>query len=172
MEIEAAIRRRLLNDPTVTVYVVDRVFTHRLHDGVDLDNTGRRAIVVRRAGGWATPDPVTTQQYPILSVDCYAGNTRDPDGNIAAFDATSSAYALYRAVDAVLHAPERGTWWGAVGSNPGLLVIASQRWAEPYAETSSDLLRGRATTGEELGSATVVVARYAVTCAHTSPAPA
>lgn len=170
MEVEAAIRRRLLDDPTVAGYVVDRVFTHRLHDGVDLDGTGRRAIVVRRAGGWATPDPVTTQEYPLVSVDCYAGNSRDADGNITAFDATSGAYALWRAADRLLHAPERGTWWGAVGSKPGLLVIASQRWGEPYAETASDLLRGRATTGEELGGATVVVARYAITCVHTQAA--
>jgi hypothetical protein len=170
MEVEAAVRRRLLDDPTVAGYVADRVFTHRLHDGVDLDSTGRRAVVVRRVGGWATPDPVTTQEYPLLSVDCYAGNSRDSAGNVAAFDATSGAYAVFRAADAVLHAPERGTWWGAVGSNPGLLVVASQRFAEPFAETSSDLLRGRASTGEELGSATVVVCRYAITCVHTQRA--
>lgn len=171
MEIEPATRRRLLADPTVAGYVTDWVFTHRLHDGVDVGKVGRRAIVVRRVGGWATPDPVTSQEYPLLSIDCYAGDTRDTDGNITAFDATSSAFALYRAVDALLHNPERGAWWGAVGSNPGLLVVASQRFSEPFAETSSSLSSGRASTGEVLGShATVVSARYAVTCAHTRAA--
>lgn len=171
MEIEPATRRRLLNDPTVAAYVVDWVFTHRLHQGVDVGETGRRAIVVRRVGGWATPDPVTTQEYPLLSIDCYAGDSRDSAGNITAFDATSSAFALWRAADRVLHNPERGTWWGAVGSRPGLLVVTSQRWSEPFAETSSALSSGRASTGEWLGEhATLVSARYAIDCAHTQAA--
>lgn len=171
MEVEAAIRRRLLSDPTVAGYVGERVFTHRLHDGVDVGETGRRAIVVRRVGGWATPDPVTTQEYPLVALDCYAGDSRDGEGNITAFDATSSAYAVWRAADRLLHNPERGTWWGAIGSNPGLLVVTSQRWSEPFAETASSLLQAQASTGVQLGAhATLVSARYAIDCVHTKAA--
>jgi hypothetical protein len=171
VEIEPATRRRLLDDPTVAGYVDGKGFTHRLHDGVDVGETGGRAFVVRRVGGWATPDPVTSQEYPLLSIDCYAGDSRDAGGNITAFDATSGAFALWRTIDAVLHAPERGTWWGAIGSNPGLLVVTSQRWGEPFAETGSALLSARASTGEVLGEhATLVSGRYAIQCAHTQKA--
>lgn len=160
MEIEAAVRRRLLADPTVTGYVGDRVWMFRLENRVD--PLGQRAVVVYRASGWAQPERYegAGAEFPTLVVECWADCTRDGDGEIAHTDRVANALAVWRAVHRVLHNPRRGQVWGAVGSNPGLLVNTSSLWFEP------EHLEGRGERrGVPLGDAACVPATYALNVA-------
>lgn len=130
MELETAARRHLLRIPSVTGYVGRRVFKNTLVESPA--GTAGYAIVVRRAVGWTTPDTVKTLEYPRLIVECWADPDREPTGETAVENAIDKAYALYRAVDRVLHG-RRDEWWGAGGTDPGLRVISCVRAGDPVA---------------------------------------
>lgn len=129
MEVDAAVRRELLNDPTVTGYVVDKVFRRSLWDNLEVLK-GARAIVVKRGTGWAIPQRKNTQEYPTIFLECWADGDRDADGNLVIDNGIDNAFALYRAADNVLHMKDEGIW-GAYGTSPGLEVIGCARAAEP-----------------------------------------
>lgn len=129
MEVHSAMRRRALEAPAITGYTSERVWRGDLEEG--LERTGKAALVFNRKPGWATPDTVQTIEYPTVWADCYADPTRDEFGDVALDDGEDKAYALARAVERTFHA-RRGEWWGAVGSNPGLMVVTCVRGQEPY----------------------------------------
>lgn len=159
MEVEAAARRLLIADQTVNGYVNGKVFRYRLEEKIE--GTSGRAIVVARNNGWATPDPVTTQEFPILTVKCYADPSRDSEGNIRSTDAEDGAFALWRAVDKLLHG-KRDEYWG--GPSNGLRVVTSQRWQEPVLITERD--RHGQTAGDPLGDTVYVHGQYALQVIH------
>ena len=158
MELEPAVRRRLLADPTVVGYVGDRIYPHRLEERVD--PLGLRAIVIYAGPWWGDAERYesASAEYPTLVVDCWADCTRDEDGNIARLDRVQNAGAVWRAVHRVLHNPPRGEVWGEVGSNPGLLVNTATLWFRPGAIEGADAKR----TGTPLQDAAVVSATYAM----------
>jgi len=159
MELETAVRKVLLGDATVTGYVGAKVHKHRL-DGV-LDRTGGRAVVVRRVGGWNRPNDITTQEFPLLEVQCWADHDRDANGDLATANAEEKAWALARAIDPLLHG-KRGVTWGEEDDRPGLPVDGCSRWAEGVVLSASQAA-GRARTSEE---AVYVSVQYAVNCFH------
>lgn len=161
MELEPAVRRRLLEDPTIRGYVGDRIYIHRLEDRVD--PLGLRAIVLYAGPWWAEADRYTGAgaEYPTLVADHWADCTRTGDGDIARLDRVQNAKAVWRAVHRVLHNPPRGEVWGAVGSNPGLLVNTSTLWFAPSALEGAEVRR----TGTPLQDAAVVPATYALNTA-------
>lgn len=120
MEVVSAARRRLLATEAVRSQVGDKVWKYRLEDG--LETSSGKAIVCLEDPGWATPVPDKTIEFPTLVVDCYADPTRDGDKMIRTYDAEEKALALARVVKDELHM-KRAEWWGAVGSNPGLMVV-------------------------------------------------
>jgi hypothetical protein len=128
VEIDAAARRRVMSIVPIVGYVQSKVFRFRLEQTVQ--GTGGRAIVVTRQAGWQTPDPVQTYASPMLWIDCYADPDRDQAGLMV------QAYAVARCLD-VLH-NERDTYWGAVGSNPGLRVVYCGKAGEPRLMTDAD----------------------------------
>jgi len=165
MELEAALRRQLLSLPVVTGYVQDRVWKFRLED--DIDGTGQRAIVVSRAGGWASPLPRNTQEFPVARIQFWADHTRNPDGTIATEDGQTSAWAMYRATDPLFHGV-RDVRWGADGDGEGgMFVIGCSRWSEPREDSVAALATGRpgSTDSDRLEAACVVV-DYAVQVIH------
>jgi hypothetical protein len=165
VEIEPAARKRLLDDVTVRGYVgPDGVYKHQLLEHVD--QQGTRKIVVRRSGGWAGPDRIQSSEYPVLAVDCWAdcSRTAGPNSPKRNFDCIENAWALFRAVDPLLHRI-RNQWWGAYASNPGLRVFESVRSREPIAVTKDESHGGRF-YAVELGESCVVTAEYNVWCAH------
>lgn len=143
-------------------YVVGKVFRHRLEEPVD--GTAGMAIVVDRNNGWATPDPVKSQEFPILRLKCYADPDRDAQGQIARLNAEDKAWALYRAADRLVHAAQRGARVGAIGADPGLMVVASSRSKEPALVTEKD--RHGVTAGDPLGDSVYVVAEYNLIVVH------
>lgn len=161
MELPAAARRLLLQQPSVVGYVQSRVFKHQLWDHVD--GTGGRAVVVRMSGGWGTPDRTQTSQFPLLGVDCWADCTRDSEGDKVEEDSLDNAWAVYRVVDAVLH-QVRNAMWGASGSDQGAYVVESVRYQEPYHQSLSD--GGQYGLGlpykVDMGDCAVVTTMYAV----------
>lgn len=159
MELPAAARRLLMQQPSVTGYVGSKVYKHKLWDHVD--RTGGRAVVVRMAGGWETPDRIQTSQFPILAVDCWADCSRDGAGDKAAEDALDNAWAVYRVVDPVLHRV-RNAMWGASGADEGAYVVESFRWQEPFHQTKQDQAGAAVPYSVDMGEAAVVVAQYAV----------
>lgn len=169
MELEPAARHRLLADATVTGYVVKRVFTHRLMES--LKGTSGLAVVVRRSGGWSTPDQSRTAEYPLLTVQCWADPDRE-SGEVAVGNALNKAWALYRAVDPIFHMV-RGERWGYSTSPPrdGLMIVRSSRWAEPSPSDSSSVSTQRGATFEQAllsdGGGMVEVS-YACEVAHGS----
>lgn len=170
MEIEAATRRMLLADPTVNGYVAGKVFKFRLQE----QPTGGRALVVRRIGGWTAPGQ-GSQEYPLVEVQCWADHTRDAEGLMVTADAEENAWALYRAVNPLMH-DVRNAWWGAMGSNPGLLIIGSYRSGEPIPFQGRSVgtppgTRGGAGAGQhDRGDLMYVSATYAVQTVHTKAA--
>lgn len=116
---------------TVNGYVAAKVFKHALL--VSPAGTGGCAIVVRRVGGWTQPDPVTSQEYPRLLIECYADPDRNTDGTKKVENGTDKAWALWRAVDAAIAAGRRDQWWGAGGDDSGLRIITCVRTGEPTA---------------------------------------
>jgi hypothetical protein len=165
VEIEPAARKRLLEDPTVRGYVDgDGVYKHQLLQHVD--QQGTRRIVVRRSGGWGSPDRVQSSEYPILAVDCWADCTREngPGSPKRSFDCIENALALYRVVDSLLHRV-RNQWWGAYGAHEGLRVFEVTRSREPFPITKDESHGGRF-FGVELGESCCVTAEYNVWCAH------
>lgn len=162
MELEPAVRRKLLADPTITGYVGDRVYLYRLEDRVD--PLGLRAIVLAAGPWWAEADRYTGAgaEFPTLLVGCWADCTRNADGEITHLDRVQNAKAVARAVHRVLHNPPRGQVWGEVGSNPGLLVNTSSLWL------SSTHLEGKDVhwLGTPLGDAAVQPVTYALNVAQ------
>lgn len=160
MEIESAARRVLLLDQTVAGLVARWVFKWRLEEKVD--GTGKQAIVLWRDQGWSTPDPVNTNEYPLLTVDCYSDASRGADGEMLAEDNVDRAFGLYRVVDRALLSVGRGKKWGAFGSDPGLLVNSVQRWSEPFKTEQSDQHQG----DPPLGDVAKVTTTYAFDLVH------
>ena len=99
-----------------------KVWKYRLEDPVD--GSGGRAIVVKRVGGWAGPNAVNTQEFPKIRLELWSDHSRDLDGDVAAYDGLTSAFAMFRAVDPLLHGV-RDVRWGAV------FVVGCSRWSEP-----------------------------------------
>lgn len=159
MELPAAARRLLMQQPPVTGYVGSKVYKHQLWTHVD--QTGGRAIVVRLAGGWDTPDRIQSSQFPILAVDSWADCSRAETGDKLAEDALDNAWAVYRVVDPVLHRV-RNQMWGASGSDEGAYVVESFRWQEPYSQTKHDQAGAALPYAVDMGEAAVVTAQYAV----------
>lgn len=155
----SAVRRHLLNEPTVTGQVQQRVFKHRLMEKVD--GTGKSALVVKRSGGWATPDPRKTIEFPVLVVECWADHARMPGGEIAVANAEDRAWALARVVDVLLHG-QRDVWWGTFGSERGLKVVSSRRDSEPVLEDQTD----QHEAGSNMGDSVLVRCRYALEIVH------
>jgi hypothetical protein len=162
VEVETAAKRYLEQELTVRGMVADRVYKRKLEEHVD--KTGKRALVVRRDGGWTSPDRVQSSEYPVLAVDCWADNSRDAEGLKMGDDAEDNAWALYRVVDPLLHRI-RSAWWGTGGSREGLRIIESTRWQEPWCQTKAES-HGGVAYSVELGESAVVTARYAVWTAH------
>jgi hypothetical protein len=162
LEVEPAARRRLLTVDTITGYVVDHIYKGTLDTHVE--GTGGRAIVLRAEGGWSQPDPVNTQEYPLLYVDCWSDRSRNASGQATVNDARANARAVWRALDPILHA-RRAERWGAVGSDPGLLVVGCSRWTEPTTLDAASAHRGN-WLGIPLGDCAVVTAAYALIIAH------
>lgn len=129
MEIEAGVRRLLLDDPAVSGYVGTKVWKYRLEDA--LDGSGGRAIVVSRVGGWTSPNELNTQEFPKLRVELWADQSRNEDGTISVNDGESSAFAMFRVVDPLLHGV-RDVRWG------DLFVVGCSRYSEPFVDKSSD----------------------------------
>jgi hypothetical protein len=159
MELETAARRFLLADATVRGYVQDRVWKFRLEQKID--GTGQAALVVERSNGWTAPDVVKSMEFPVLRVRSYVDPRRDMDGQIAELDAEDRAYALYRTLDRLLHG-RRDVWMGTVGSAPGLRVVSSARWAEPFMVTEKD----RHGDADPLGDAVYVTGEWALVTVH------
>lgn len=160
MEVEAAARRMLLTNDAVRGYVVDKVYRNRL--GAKIDGTSGRAIVVYRNNGWATPDPVTSQEYPILAMKFYADPTRD-EGDITKADAEDKALAIYRVVNPLLHG-RRGFRMGGLTPDTGLMVVTAARWKEPAIVTEKD--EHGPTQGDPLGDTVYAYVEYALQVIH------
>lgn len=161
MELTTAARRYLLSQAAVTGYVQTRVWKDRLEDV--LDRTGQRAIVVKDAGAWSVPQRRNTQEYPILRIEFWADHTRHDDGTIDVEDGMTSARALYRAVDPLLHGVRDVRW----GGDDGLFVIGCSRYSEPLPITASELATGRPVpTDSDAYEAQGVAVLYAVQTIH------
>lgn len=164
MEVEPAYRRHLLDIPDVRGIVGPAgVHKGKLYEKVD--GTGGRAIVVRAdVGGWAVPNQINTQEFPILVFDFWADATRDDHGNKAADDAADNARAVYRVVDKRIHG-KRGLWVGGFGQHPGLYVVTSDRFQEPEVATAPGT-KTWAPYNMDLGESAVVSVQYALTVMH------
>lgn len=168
MELVPAARRHLQADLTLRGYVSDRVHAWRLHDRVD--PYGRRALVVRTAGGWSQPELRSKAEFPLLYIDCWADHTRNPGGDKQAEDNVTNGWAVYRAVDHLLQGV-REQRWGPIGTNPGLTIVSCERWTEPVPQTAGDA-HGDARSSMSLpypvpvGEAAVVTVAYAIHTHH------
>lgn len=165
MELETAVRRLLLADETVAGYVGDKVFKNTLEEHVD--GTGGRAVTVFRTGGWTAPDPVSSAEFPLLQVNCFADCDRDDDGLVTSRNAIDKAFAVYRSVDRLLHGA-REEWWGAGGRDEGLMIVSCARYVEPIAMEAQDQ-HATANVGNAqvpLGDSAFVWARYACVVVH------
>lgn len=170
MELETAARRYLLAHPLSAGNVGTRVYKFRLQHPVE--GTGLCAIVVNRGPGWATPDTVQTPEFPRLVIDVVADPSRvSITGEIAALDAEDKAFAVHRAIKPMWVYPQLNhTRIGGFGSRPGLMVVRSQRWAEPriLTEHVSRRASGRSGVLVDASSTDTVTVRceYALTLAH------
>lgn len=160
MEVTTAARRYMLNQVSVTSQVQQRVFKHRLMEKID--GTGKSAIVVKRSGGWASPDRVQTIEFPILVMEYWADHARTPGGEIAVANAEDRAWALHRIADPLLHA-QRDVRWGAFGSDPGLRIVSAKRESEPVLVNHEDAHDYRAAP---MGDSVMVSCRYALEIVH------
>lgn len=160
MEVESAVRRYLLTDPTLTAYVGNRIYIDRLETPVA--PLGLRALVLYRASGWAQTETYegAAGEFPTLVIDCWADNTRTADGEILRTDRLPNSRAVWRAAHRLLHNPPRGRVWGATSSNPGLLVNTSSLWFH-----ATSIETGHR-TGIPLGEAGVTTATYALHVAN------
>lgn len=136
MEIDTAVRRMLLVQPSVVGYTGQKVFKNELLEMVD--RTGSRAVVVRRNGGYGSAQTVNTDEYPVLTVECWADCDRNEDGSVSVQNAIDKAYAVFRVVDAVMNR-RRDVIWGAGGTSPGVRVLSCGRASEPMHETAKDM---------------------------------
>jgi hypothetical protein len=156
MNIETATRRYLLQQPTVTGYVGDKIYKWKMQ--YPLEGTGQLAIVVRRVGGWAAPDPVMTSKFPVLQIDCYADPDRNEFGEVIENTAGDKASALAEAIEKVCH-HRRGEWWGTFGSAQGVYIVSSARWTDARLRSQEDLHRK---TEPDLGWLVYVRTEWAV----------
>lgn len=154
MEVETGARRMLLLKPGVIGYVGQKVFKNELLEHVQ--GTSGRALVVRKAGGWAPPDHVQSSEFPELVVECWADPDRNPDGAVRVDNAVDKAYALYRMIDPLFHRVV-DVVWGAGGMDPGVRVISSYRQGEP---THSLVNYPRAGSNTPLEDCAVVTVTY------------
>jgi hypothetical protein len=163
VELEAAARRHLLTDSTITGYVAGRVEPFRLKRRVDPHGT--RAIVIERGPAWSETERYegASAEFPTLAIRCWADSTRDNDGNVTSLNRVENAYAVWRAVHNFIHNRRPGQIWGRTGSNPGLLVNTCSLWAGP-----THLDGQGSINGVPVGEAAVVTASYAMNVAHLS----
>lgn len=159
MEVTTAARRHLLRLDSLRGYVDLRIFKHRLEEKVD--GTGKAAVVVKRTGGWASPDPINTAEFPVLLLEFHADPSRNEYGEITVSNAEDRAWAMHRVVDPFLHG-KRDEWWGGIGSDRGLKVVSSARAEEPTLTAQADQHAG----APPLGDAVFVSARYALQVVH------
>ena len=166
MELAPAARRHLMASTAIRGYVADRVYTHEL--ATHVAPHGKRAIVVRPSGGWSQPEQRSGGEFPLLYIDCWADCTREPNGDRAADDNITNAWAVYRAVDPLLQGV-RHAQWGAVGTQPGLTIVSCERWSEPIPQTAGDSHGGASTAlpyPVPIGEAAVVTTAYAIITFH------
>jgi hypothetical protein len=128
MELVTAARKQLLRDTGIKNLVVDRVWKWRLEES--LEGTGQTAIVLRNGGNWSKPGK-NSQEYPILTVECYADHSRTPDGSYPVLDREDRVMQLIRAVDRIFHQVDREVRYWPEGDESGLLVLGSFRGTEP-----------------------------------------
>jgi hypothetical protein len=141
MEVTTGVRAKLLSIAALDSYVAGKVYKDRLED--TLDGSGGRAVVVDVPTGWATPQQVNTQEYPIVRVRLWADHQRDADGNVTVYDGLTSARAMYRSMDSELHGV-RDERWGATLDRAGLFVVTCQRWTEPVPSAEPERLGSEA----------------------------
>lgn len=156
MEIEAALRRYLLSDDTMAGYCGRKIYTYEISDD-ELNGSGGVAIAIRRVGGWTAPQLLNTQEYPLVNIQCWADLACR---GCTPLSAQTAAWALYRALDPLIHGQGDVTW----GGDSGLYVIRASRNAEPI------LFERRAGTPDQGGiirnASTFVSVNYAVQTFH------
>jgi hypothetical protein len=163
VEIEPAYRRALLAVPGVRGIVgSDGVYKRKLY--ATISGSGKRAIVVRSDGGWATPNQINTPEFPLLTLDFWADHSRRENGEQMADDNAENARAIYRVVDKLIHGV-RGRHVGGMGSDPGLYVVTSDRWSEPVLATP-DSVKTWPAYNMDLGDAAVLSVQYALQVIH------
>jgi hypothetical protein len=162
VEVDAALRRRLLNDPPIAGFVQTRVYKRTLMEPVPESG---QAIVVAMNGGWAPPELRQHAENPLVTVRCYADPDRDVDGTVVRSNAEDKARATWRQIDRLIHGT-RGETWGAVANTPGLRIVSCERWSEPIPFGATDQ-HGRSTDAREpLGDIVYVYCSYAVQTFH------
>ena len=150
MEVEVALRRRLLAIPALVGYTTaERVYKDRLE--AVLDGSGRRAAVVARSGAWTSHPPGSrnTQEYPLVRITYWADHDRNASKQMTKANGRANALALHRVVDPVIHGI-RDEWWGGTEEDPttGLLIIGCSRWSEPMPVSDGALASGRPNAGD------------------------
>lgn len=130
-DITVAARRFLVEQPDVTSLLgSSATYKHwlfRLRPFVQIEGTGKCAMVLSRRAGWAPPNRHNTAQFPRLQVEILADDDRElgtPNpANRAAHD---KAIEVFEAVDLHLHRPHGGaTFFNDVR------VLGSTRLGEP-----------------------------------------
>jgi hypothetical protein len=175
MELATAARRMALVDggPTIPGWVGNRVYKNTLQ--VTVDGTGSCALVFRVAPGWATAEWPSSAEFPVLQAMCWADPSRDELGAITEANAEDKAAGLARAVADRIHGV-RDQWWGAVGSQRGLLIIDATRYTEPYLVTDRDrhgtLGGDTASNSNPMGDMVYYVAEFALTVVRDGVASA
>lgn len=122
MNVLTAVRRRLLEDPTI-VGMTAGIDKSELKE--DVAGTGKSRVVLTLSGSWRTTNQ--TARFPRLVVIVYADNTRE--GDTTTEDCYDRCLAVWDPIDAILHRPHtRDVVWG--GAN-GVRVLFSNREIEP-----------------------------------------
>lgn len=169
MEVEVAVRKRLLAIPALVGYTTGaRVFKDRLD--ASLDGTGHRAVVVSRVGSWTSHPPGSrnTQEYPLVRLTFWADHDRNSSGQMTKANGRANALALHRVVDPVIHGV-RDEWWGGPDDDPtaGLLVIGCTRWSEPIPAGNGALATSRSRSGDAVSyEAEAISVDYAIQTIH------
>lgn len=98
---------------------------------VTLENTQRCAIVINRAGGWATPNEHNNMRFPLIVVDIWADPTRNTDHSVKYDDAEDKANDIFDAVRSVMHTVDRGRSGGGFIYWGDERITSSESLAEP-----------------------------------------
>lgn len=72
---------------------------------VDVEGTGKSAIVVSSHNTWSGGDRFHRAQYPILQLEIYSDVVRDAEGNPGPFSAEGTARLIFERADLLFHYP-------------------------------------------------------------------